>query len=181
MDIIGKVERLQLIVCYCIRDNWLVTRVIVVLLVFVCREMTKEDKTSNDEGNVEMSSSVSDVGTCQSLPSQIFTCVSLADDNNSITASLTSLTQEDSQKVKHVKQKDEIRITGGTEKSSISRTKRRVHNEEIIYGERIADDLINEYCDKLNTALRHRFDGMLAIQYIAVRADHRCLNHSLHH
>uniref|UniRef100_A0A1I8EY50 Ubiquitin-like protease family profile domain-containing protein n=1 Tax=Wuchereria bancrofti TaxID=6293 RepID=A0A1I8EY50_WUCBA len=93
--------------------------------------MTKEDKTSNDEGDVEMSSSVSNVGTCQSLPSQIFTCVSRTDDNSSIT-SLTSLTQEDFQKeYENVKQKAEIRITGGTKKSSISRTKRRVHNEEL--------------------------------------------------
>uniref|UniRef100_A0AAF5Q5C8 Ubiquitin-like protease family profile domain-containing protein n=1 Tax=Wuchereria bancrofti TaxID=6293 RepID=A0AAF5Q5C8_WUCBA len=130
--------------------------------------MTKEDKTSNDEGDVEMSSSVSNVGTCQSLPSQIFTCVSRTDDNSSIT-SLTSLTQEDFQKeYENVKQKAEIRITGGTKKSSISRTKRRVHNEEINYGEQVADDLINEYCDKLNRALRNRFDGMLAIQYIAL-------------
>ncbi|CAG9541010.1 unnamed protein product [Cercopithifilaria johnstoni] len=131
--------------------------------------MTVEDEISNDEGNVEMSSSASNVGTCQSL-SSIFTCVSSTNNDSSINVSPITLTQEDSQEEHEEieEQRDEIRITGGTEKSWTSRTKRRVHSEEINYGERIADDLINEYCDKLNTALRNRFDGMLAIQYIAL-------------
>ncbi|EFO23184.1 hypothetical protein LOAG_05300 [Loa loa] len=131
--------------------------------------MTVEDGVPNDDRNTEMSSLVSDIGTCQSLPSLIFTCAPPTDNDSSIIVSPTALTQEDSQnEYEVVKEKDEIRITGGTEKSWTSRTKRRVHNEEINYGERIADDLINEYCDKLNTALRNRFDGMLAIQYIAL-------------
>ncbi|KAL3989457.1 Ulp1 protease family C-terminal catalytic domain protein [Acanthocheilonema viteae] len=132
--------------------------------------MTVEDSTSKGDRNVEMSSSVSSVETCETLPSQTFTCASQTSNDSSIIASPTALTQEDSQKEYEEieKQEDEIRITGGTEKNWSSRTRRRVHNEEINYGERIADDLINEYCDKLNTALRNRFDGMLAIQYIAL-------------
>ncbi|VDN01436.1 unnamed protein product [Thelazia callipaeda] len=62
--------------------------------------------------------------------------------------------------------KNENRISGGAESIWKNSRKRRVHHEQICYGERIADDLINEYCDKLNTALRNRFDGMLAMQYI---------------
>ncbi|VDK83116.1 unnamed protein product [Litomosoides sigmodontis] len=136
--------------------------------------MTVGDGTSNDEGSVELSSSTSSVETCQSLKSPIFTCASPTNNDSSTILSPITLTQEDSQREyeEMVKQKDEMRITGGTEKTWTSRIKRRVHNEEINYGERIADDLINEYCDKLNTALRHRFDGMLAIQYIALDPQH---------
>ncbi|VDM49915.1 unnamed protein product [Toxocara canis] len=36
------------------------------------------------------------------------------------------------------------------------------------FGEPISDDLINMYCDKLNTALNGKFDGMLALQYITL-------------
>lgn len=82
---------------------------------------------------------MSDIGTCRSLQSPIFTCVSSTNNNNnnnnnsSIIVSPITFTEEDSQKEyeKIVKQKDEIRITGGTEKTWISRTKRRIHNEEV--------------------------------------------------
>ncbi|KHN72106.1 hypothetical protein Tcan_08657 [Toxocara canis] len=38
-------------------------------------------------------------------------------------------------------------------------------NASAKFGEPISDDLINMYCDKLNTALNGKFDGMLALQY----------------
>ncbi|VBB29799.1 unnamed protein product [Acanthocheilonema viteae] len=95
--------------------------------------MTVEDSTSKGDRNVEMSSSVSSVETCETLPSQTFTCASQTSNDSSIIASPTALTQEDSQKEYEEieKQEDEIRITGGTEKNWSSRTRRRVHNEEL--------------------------------------------------
>uniref|UniRef100_A0A0R3RV13 ULP_PROTEASE domain-containing protein n=1 Tax=Elaeophora elaphi TaxID=1147741 RepID=A0A0R3RV13_9BILA len=132
--------------------------------------MTVKDGISDDEGNMETSSLISDVQTCRSFPSSSYICASPTNNNSSVIVNPKTLTDEYSQKdyEEFLKQNDEIRTTGGTEKNCTSRTKRRVHNEEVNYGERIADDLINEYCDKLNTALRNRFDGMLAMQYIAL-------------
>uniref|UniRef100_A0A8R1TSI3 Ubiquitin-like protease family profile domain-containing protein n=1 Tax=Onchocerca volvulus TaxID=6282 RepID=A0A8R1TSI3_ONCVO len=130
--------------------------------------MTVEHSVSSSEERIEISSSVSDVRTCQSLSSPIFTNSSSANNENFTVNPITLEKDSQEEHEKIAKQKDEIRITGGTERKWTTRTRRRVHSEEISYGERIADDLINEYCDKLNTALRNRFDGMLAIQYIAL-------------
>lgn len=82
---------------------------------------------------MRISRSVSSVETCQSLKSPIFTCASPTNNDSSTILSPITLTQEDSQKEyeEMVKQKDELRITGGTEKTWTSRTKRRVHNEEV--------------------------------------------------
>ncbi|KAM3728806.1 Sucrose phosphorylase [Dirofilaria immitis] len=131
--------------------------------------MTVEHSISNSEERTEISSSLSDVRTCQSLSSPIFICSPLTNNENLIVNPITPIeknSREGNDNI--VKRRDGIRITGGTEKNWTIRIRRRVHNEEISYGERIADDLINEYCDKLNTALGNRFDGMLAIQYIAL-------------
>lgn len=42
-------------------------------------------------------------------------------------------------------------------------------------GERLTDDLINAYCDRLQEAVNKEVDGMLAMQYIMVsNVPHTC-------
>lgn len=74
---------------------------------------------------------MSDVRTCQSLSSPIFTNSSSANNENFTVNPITleKGSQEEHEKI--VKQKDEIRITGGTERKWTTRTRRRVHSEEV--------------------------------------------------
>uniref|UniRef100_A0A915A7L7 Ubiquitin-like protease family profile domain-containing protein n=1 Tax=Parascaris univalens TaxID=6257 RepID=A0A915A7L7_PARUN len=63
---------------------------------------------------------------------------------------------------------DQVALTNTPNEAQEDNEETKFKNRYVRMGERLTDDLINAYCDRLQEAVNKEVDGMLAMQYIMV-------------